>query len=86
MEIFFANAPFAATYEQLLELFSQFGFVDRLHLCCDRDSGVSRGFGFVEMPHDREALLAIQQLDKRDLDGRRIAVRQANERRQPVGR
>jgi cold shock CspA family protein len=75
--VFVANMPYRISEEDLLSLFAEFGQVVNVRLIRDRETGTSKGFAFIEMAHYRDALLAIQQLDSKDWDGRRIAVRQA---------
>lgn len=75
--VFVANMPYWISEEDLRSLFSEFGEVVSVRLIRDRETGASKGFAFIEMAHYRDALLAIQQLDSKDWDGRRIAVRQA---------
>jgi cold-inducible RNA-binding protein len=78
--IFVANLPYGVTEAQLMDCFMQYGAVEKVEVIRDRVTGQSRGFGFVEMPDDPEAALAIADLDGRDWDGRRIHVRVAEER------
>ena len=62
MEIFVSNIPFAATPEDIRELFEPYGAVGRVNLITDRETGRPRGFGFVEMPNAGEAQKAIEAL------------------------
>ena len=62
------------------ELFAQFGSVDSAQVIQDRDTGRSKGFGFVEMGSDAEAAAAIEGLDGTDHDGRSIKVNEARPR------
>lgn len=77
MNIYVGNLPFSTTSETLNTLFSRFGAVGSANVAVDRDTGRSRGFGFVEMENDDEARKAIEELDGTDLDGRRVTVNQA---------
>lgn len=77
MNIYVGNLPFSTTSETLSSMFSRFGTVSSANVALDRDTGRSRGFGFVEMESDDEARKAIDELDGTDLDGRRIAVNPA---------
>ena len=61
----------------LEQAFSAFGTVDSARIITDRDSGRSKGFGFVEMPEQSEAEAAIEALDGTELDGRSIRVNEA---------
>ena len=75
--LFVGSLPFSTTDDELKELFAQFGEVIRANVVMDRDSGRSRGFGFVEMTEDDAAATAIKQLDGSELQGRRITVSEA---------
>ena len=55
MEIFVGNISYTSTEDDLWQLFEGFGTVERVNLILDRDTGRSRGFGFVGMPHEDEA-------------------------------
>jgi len=78
--IFVGNLPFTTTSADLEQLFSPHGEVARAQVISDRDTGRSRGFGFVEMNDDAEAQSAIEALDGTDIDGRQIRVNVARER------
>jgi cold shock CspA family protein len=80
--VFISNMPYVVSRDQLIDLFSEFGTVVSARVVCDRATGQPKGFGFVEMEHDRDALLAIEQLDGKDWDGRSLTVRQARDRQQ----
>lgn len=75
--LFVGSLPFSTNDEELKELFAQFGEVTRANVVMDRDSGRSRGFGFVEMSDDEAAAAAIKQLDGSEMQGRRITVSEA---------
>ncbi len=75
--LFVGSLPFSTNDEELKELFAQFGEVTRANVVMDRDSGRSRGFGFVEMSDDDAAAAAIKQLDGSELQGRRVTVSEA---------
>lgn len=77
MNIFVANIERKVTDEQLQELFTQYGEVSSLKLIKDRDTGVSKGYAFVEMPNDDEAQKAIDALNQTELEGRALAVNEA---------
>ena len=77
MNIYVSNLSFNVQDEELLEMFKSFGAVTSAKIITDRETGRSRGFGFVEMPDDNAAREAISQLDKSDLDGRSISVSEA---------
>jgi len=87
MNIYVGNLSYNAEENDLLEAFQQFGSVDTVKIIHDRETGRSRGFGFVEMGDDTEANEAISSLDQTDLMGRTLIVKQAREReRKPYPR
>lgn len=63
MNIFVSNISFKVRENALRELFSQYGTVERVKIVKDRDTQRSKGYGFVEMPNDEEALKAIEALN-----------------------
>lgn len=75
--IYVGNLAFSATEDDLRAAFEEFGTVERVAIIMDRLSGKSRGFGFVEMPNDEEARAAIAALHDRDLQGRKLLVRES---------
>lgn len=77
MNIFVGNLSFDTRDEGLREAFSVYGAVDSAQVVMDRDSGRSRGFGFVEMSNDDEARQAISGLNGSDLGGRPLTVNEA---------
>jgi RNA recognition motif-containing protein len=81
MNIYVGNLPFRTTSDDLERLFGEYGQVDSAAVITDRDTGRSRGFGFVEMGDDAEARRAVEELDGHDLDGRRLRVNEAKPRR-----
>jgi len=76
-KLYVGNLPFSATEEVLLNTFSQCGTVDSAKLITDRDTGRSKGFGFVEMSSDEEAQEAIEKFDGQELEGRAMRVNEA---------
>lgn len=80
MNIFVAKLSWDTSNEMLQSAFEQFGQVDSAKVIFDRDTGRSKGFGFVEMPDENEAWEAINNLNDRELDGRTIVVKQAEDR------
>ena len=76
-KIYVGNLPFTATSENLNELFSKFGQVDSAKIVMDRDTGRSKGFGFVEMSSGDEAAAAIEKLNGADMGGRSLVVNEA---------
>ncbi|MBM3418992.1 MAG: hypothetical protein FJY17_08765 [Bacteroidetes bacterium] len=78
--IFVAKLDFGVTNEQLKSLFEQYGKVAKASVATDRETGKSRGFGFVEMPDFNEAQESIRALDGFVVNGRPIAVKEAEDR------
>ena len=81
MNIFVGNLPFSATEDQLQKLFEPYGTIDRVAIITDRETGRSRGFGFVEMAADARAQDAINELDGTEMDGRPLRINEAQPRR-----
>jgi len=80
MNIFVAKLNFKTRKEELEAAFAQFGQVSSAKIVRDKETGRSKGYGFVEMPDDNEARTAIEALNEKELDGRVIAVKPANPR------
>ncbi len=76
-KIYVGNLPFSATSDSLNEMFSKFGTVDSAKIVMDRDTGRSKGFGFVEMSSGDEAAAAIEKLNGQDMGGRSLVVNEA---------
>ncbi|NIA25907.1 MAG: RNA-binding protein [Gammaproteobacteria bacterium] len=81
MNIYVGNLPFNSTGSDLERLFGEHGEVTSASVISDRETGRSRGFGFVEMANADEAKTAIQELDGHDFGGRRLKVNEARPRR-----
>lgn len=79
-KLFVGSLPWATNSNQLREMFEKFGEVLKADVLKDRETGRSRGFGFVEMANDSEADAAIQELNGSDMDGRKIVVNEARPR------
>lgn len=77
-KIYVGNLPFSATEDEVRRMFSEFGSVDSVNLITDRETGQPRGFGFVEMANGANE--AIQALNQKDMDGRRLNVNEARPR------
>src|SRR5579862_867666 len=75
--IFVGNLSFGATEDSVRALFEPYGAIERVNIITDRDTGQSRGFGFVEMSGNAEAARAIQELDGKEFDGRALKVNEA---------
>ena len=80
MKLYVGNLSFGTTEGQLEELFGQVGQVESASIITDRNTGRSRGFGFVEMSDEAQAQKAIDELDGKEFDGRSLKVNQAKER------
>ena len=78
--LYVGNMSFSTTEDQLREAFSQYGTVTRAQVISDRETGRSRGFGFVEMESDEEAQHAIDALNNFDHKGRALTVNEAKPR------
>jgi cold-inducible RNA-binding protein len=75
--LFVGNLSFQMTESELNELFRPFGQVGRVHIAMDRETGRARGFAFVEMPNDEEAVKAIAALNGKAVGGRNLNVNEA---------
>lgn len=80
MNIFVAKLNYDTREEDLRYAFEEFGEVSSAKIIMDKFTGRSKGFGFVEMPNDEEAMNAIDELNDSELDGRRIVVKKARPR------
>jgi len=80
MNIYIGNLAYSLTEKGLEELFSEFGVAENARIITDRDTSRSKGFGFIEMPNQAEAVEAIKQLDGKDVDGRNLKVNEAKPR------
>jgi RNA recognition motif-containing protein len=80
MRLYVGGLPYQTTEEDLLDLFGQVGQVTQASVITDRETGRSKGFGFVEMSNDQEAQAAIAQLNGTVLGERTITVNEARER------
>jgi RNA recognition motif-containing protein len=79
-KLYVGNLTYQVDSSQLEQLFSQFGTVQSAQVIQDRDTGRSKGFGFVEMDSDAEAQAAIDGLHDQEHDGRRLTVNEAKPR------
>ncbi len=80
INIYVGNLPFSTTDTDLEDMFSQFGQISRAAIITDRETGRSRGFGFVEMENDEEGRKAIEAMNEKDFDGRQLTVNEARPR------
>ncbi|RPJ59598.1 MAG: RNA-binding protein [Acidobacteria bacterium] len=85
MKLFVGNLSFQTTSSQLEDLFSQAGTVQSATLITDRETGRSRGFGFVEMATREEGEQAIRQFNGMEVDGRNLTVNEARPREEGGG-
>jgi RNA recognition motif-containing protein len=76
-KLYVGNLPYSTTDESLAQAFSQFGTVESARVITDRESGRSKGFGFVEMSSAEEASASIDKLNGSQMDGRAINVSEA---------
>ncbi len=83
--IFVGNLSFSATEDSIRALFEAHGAVTRVNIATDRNTGRSRGFGFVEMTDDAEAERAIAALNGHELDGRDLNVSEARPKTERSG-
>ena len=77
MKLYVGNLPYSMTDADLQDLFSQHGTVQSVQIIIDRDTGRSKGFGFVEMGSDQEAQAAIAGMNGKESDGRSLTVNEA---------
>ncbi len=80
MNIYIGNISYQTTEDEVQTLFGEHGTVDSVHLISDRETGRSKGFGFVEMPNDEEAKKAIEAVDGSEFGGRQLKVNEARPR------
>jgi RNA recognition motif-containing protein len=80
VNIYIGNISYQTTEDEIKTLFGEHGIVDDVHLIIDRDSGRSKGFGFIEMPSAEDGKKAIEAFDGSDFGGRQIKVNEARPR------
>jgi RNA recognition motif-containing protein len=80
MNIYVGNLSYQTTEDELKEIFAKFGEVTSAKLIENRETGQSKGFGFVEMSNDNEAEEAIKELDGSEISGRSLRVNPARPR------
>jgi RNA recognition motif-containing protein len=83
--LYVGNLPFSATTETLRQAFASSGEVTDVHVVTDRESGQSRGFGFVTMGNAQQAANAMASMNGANLDGRALRVNEAEEKPQRSG-
>jgi RNA recognition motif-containing protein len=84
-KLYVGNLTYRVSSSDLEQLFSQYGSVESAEVISDRDTGRSKGFGFVEMSNDAEARAAIDALNDQEHDGRRLTVNEARPREPRTG-
>jgi RNA recognition motif-containing protein len=80
MNIYVGNLSYGMSEDELRQAFSAHGEVSSVKILMDRETGRSRGFGFVEMPNQSEAEAAIAQLNGKDVGGRALRINEARPR------
>lgn len=80
MNIYVGNLPYSTDRDALREIFAAYGEVSAARIVNDRETGRSKGFGFVEMPNDAQARQAIEALNGSDIGGRKAIVNEARPR------
>ena len=80
MNIYVGNLSYSLSEAELREAFGEFGDVTSVKILTDRETGRSRGFGFVEMPNQAEGEAAVASLNGKDLGGRALRVNEARPR------
>ena len=84
-KLYVGNLPYSVTDSRLEEIFAAYGTVTSAQVIMDRDTGRSKGFGFVEMSNDNEAQAAIDALNLASVDGRNLTVNEARPKTQGGG-
>ena len=77
MNLYVGNLSFSTSEEDVFAMFNKIGEVDSARIITDRDTGRSKGFGFVEMSDSAQAKSAIEKLNGKELDGRNLTVNEA---------
>ena len=80
MNIYVGNLPYSTTRDELRDLFAAFGEVSAARVVTDRESGRSKGFGFVEMPNEAEANAAVAEMNGKEIGGRKAVINEARPR------
>jgi RNA recognition motif-containing protein len=85
MKLFVAGLPYDLYDDELVEIFEKFGIINSAKVAIDKETGKSRGFGFVDMANDSEARDAIEHLNDISLGKKPLVVKEADERNAPPG-
>ena len=81
-KLFIGNLPYTVNDEQLKDIFKEAGNVEAANVVTDKFSGRSRGFGFVEMSLEEEVKKAVEELNEKEVDGRKIVVNEARPKKE----
>ena len=84
-KMYVGNIPYNATEEDLRGLFSEYGEIDSLKIIQDRDTGQSKGFGFIEMAEEKDTRKAIEELTGKDFMGKSLKVSEAKPQQKRSG-
>ena len=79
-KLFVGNLSFDLTQDQFKDIFAAYGAIISANIVMDKFSGRSKGFGFVEMPNDSQALVAIESTNEKEIGGRTLKVNEARPR------
>ena len=85
MNIYIGNLPYSISEDELRDLFAAHGEVSSANIIMDRDSGRSKGFGFIEMPDKASGEAAIEAINQTDVQGRSVRVNEARPRNDDRG-
>jgi len=86
MNIYVGNLPYSVSEDDLRTMFGEFGEVSSANIITDRDTGQSKGFGFVEMPSQQEGEEAVSNLNDSSVQGRNVKVSEARPRKDNASR
>ncbi len=86
MNIYVGNLPYSTDRDELRAVFEQYGEVSSARVVADRETGRSRGYGFVEMPNAEQAQAAIEALNGKEIGGRKAVVNEARPREERAPR
>jgi RNA recognition motif-containing protein len=86
MNIFVAQLNFKVDNDYLKEIFSEYGEVTSAKVITDKSTGRSKGYGFVDMPDEKEALNAIEELNGAEVEGKTIVVKRSNPKTESTNR
>ncbi len=84
-KLYIGNLPYSANQQTLQDAFGKCGTVDSVNVIMDRQTGQSKGFGFVEMSSSAEAQKAIQEINGSSIDGREVKVNEAKPKEKRSG-